>query len=184
MDYRSVFERLDDDFSGMISTKAFRAALNDLESDLTNLEVEELESQFGVDSKSASFLCDPNYPIERENELDRDLNLSRYHQQQRRTGFAPQYIKYVEMLHWAATTFSSSPNEESEANVNWINNNSMQQYGDWQIEERFRQMIRQKFDFWLRRKLRKAFKHFDTTRIGVITENQFSIGLQVSSLCL
>ncbi len=184
MDYRSVFERLDDDFSGMISTKTFHAALNDLESDLTNLEVEGLESRFGIDSKSAPFLSHPNHTIERENELDKDLNLTRYHQQQWKTEFAPQHIKYVEMLHWAATAFLSSPNEESEANVNWINNNSMQQHSDWQVEERFRQMIRQKFDFWLRGKLRKAFKHFDTTRIGVIAENQFSIGLQVSSLCL
>ncbi len=183
---------MDDDFSGVISTKDFCAALHDLESNLNNLEVEELKSRFGTDSKSTEYLCDPYYhPLERENKLDsKDLNLKRYHhyhhQKQRRIGFAPRYINYIEMLHWAATpsSFMSLSNEKSNANVSWMNrNNSMHEHSNWQIEERFRQMIRQKFDFWLRGKLRKAFKHFDTTRSGYITQERFSIGLKVSDLC-
>ena len=53
-------------------------------------------------------------------------------------------------------------------------------HGDqWRFEEKFRQLVRLSFDYWVPGELRKAFHHFDVDREGDFNEAAFSDGLRL-----
>ena len=74
-------------------------------------------------------------------------------------GAKPGEVRYLEMLHTVAPGRAG--------------------YGEiWRHEERLRQLIKKKFQWWKPGKLKKAFRHFDVHRKNKITEQDFSNGLK------
>uniref|UniRef100_A0A7S3NNZ0 EF-hand domain-containing protein n=1 Tax=Aureoumbra lagunensis TaxID=44058 RepID=A0A7S3NNZ0_9STRA len=52
----------------------------------------------------------------------------------------------------------------------------------WRLEERLRAMIKRKFDWWVPGRLRKAFRHFDIKKKGLISQSELADGLSALKL--
>ena len=76
----------------------------------------------------------------------------------------PTEVLHLDLLHLITPGNSSNPNRLG---------------GDvWRHEEKLRQLIKRRFQWWVPGKLRKCFKHFDQLRRGTITETELSDGLK------
>jgi Ca2+-binding EF-hand superfamily protein len=147
IDFRTAFDERDEDYCGILPISQFRAAMRDVNSTLTEKELEQLEERFTAETASS---------------LTPSGNSS-FHVRPASRRSSGGEVNYLSLLHWVDT--GAALHTFTEENSTWY------------MQESLRLMIRKKFSYRDPGGLRKAFKHFDRTRKGSVGESELSRGL-------